>query len=198
VDFLRSRLIRGFRRSFSGGCSTTGSCRRKSRAFYAFSRYLGMLAIMGSWMPLLHGVWDTNIYRTLGTHRLLALRNAEREQGISPRASYWCTLELAVHVADSDHSAHRSACASLRALWEHTHYDDGGRFVVPLVADTENQLACQANTWGMKTRSKGVGTASTNLVSQHELARRDSEQLHLSIAVVYSAADQPIPRRALD
>lgn len=92
-------------------------------------------------MPRLYATFDTNVYRQLGERTACELRALERAESVAAVASAWPTMELAVHVADPTDAAHVQAARGFAALWHHTQYYDGSRSVVPLVADSEAQLA---------------------------------------------------------
>lgn len=92
-------------------------------------------------MPLVHPIFDTQIYRTLNSETAQVLKDEERAKSVVALASYWPVIELAAHLANPADTAHTVSRRALGVLWRHTHQYDGSRYVVPLLADAEAQLA---------------------------------------------------------
>jgi hypothetical protein len=86
-------------------------------------------------------VFDSNIYRTLGVTRALALAPHERAHGVIAVATVYSVMELGAHLADPADTSYRACWSGMRALWQHCKEYDGAREVLRVVADADAQLA---------------------------------------------------------
>lgn len=98
-------------------------------------------------MPVLHPVFDTNIYRRLDRQTAAELKALERGQSIQALAGFYPTLELAAHLADPTDRAHNASVRGFAAIAAHTSVYNGFQPVVPFMSDTLSQLA-----WGLFRR----------------------------------------------
>jgi hypothetical protein len=95
-------------------------------------------------MPTLHAVLDTNIYRQLRPETAQDLKERELSQGVKALIGFGPALELGAHLADETDPDFWLARRAFSAMWHHTWYDDGARLVVPMLHDSDSQLA-----WGL-------------------------------------------------
>jgi hypothetical protein len=92
-------------------------------------------------MPRLYSVFDTNIYRGLGSPALEEIRQTERGRSVQPVASPWVSLELLVRAGGPDVIAATACRAALLRLVEHCRTYNGSQYVVPVLGTADRQVS---------------------------------------------------------